>query len=130
MAFWHGEKGRKSTGGKIAATRKKRKYEFGSVPMLTKLGTEKKIRVRMKGGGEKVKLSDAEFVNVLDKKSNTAKKVKILDILENPANPHYTRRGILTKGAVVNTELGKARITSRPSQHAVVNAILVDEKST
>ena len=127
MAFWHGERGRTPTGGKFERIRKKRKYELGSLPLLTKLAKEKKVSVRTKGGGSKVKLADVEFVNVLDKKNNTAKKVKILHILENVANLHYVRRGILTKGAVVNTELGKARITSRPSQHGVTNAILIQE---
>jgi len=129
MAVWHGERGRKPTGGKIVSTRKKRKYELGSLQVFTKLGKEKRVAVRTKGGGNKVKAAYVESVNVLDRKTNTSKKVKILHILENPANLHYVRRGILTKGAVVNTELGKARITSRPSQHGVVNAILVEEKS-
>lgn len=128
MSFWHGESGRTPTGGKIVRNRKKRKYELGSLPLFTKLGKEKRITVETKGGGHKTKAAYVEFVNVIDKKSKMAKKVKILNILENVANLHYVRRGILTKGAIINTELGKARITSRPSQHAIVNAILVEEK--
>ena len=129
MSVWHGERGRTPTGAKFERIRKKRKYELGSLQLLTKLGKEKRIHVRTKGGGDKVKAADVEFVNVLDKKTKTAKKVRILDILENPANLHYVRRGVLTKGAIVNTEMGKARITSRASQHAVVSAILLVEKS-
>ena len=130
MAVWHGERGRKPTGGKIVVIRKKRKYELGSLPLFTKIGKEKRIHSITKGGGQKVKAAYVEFVNAFDKKTNTAKKVKILDILENTANLHYVRRGILTKGAVVNTEIGKARITSSPSQHGIVNAILIEEKSS
>ena len=130
MSVWHGEKGKKPTGGKFRSIRKKRKYELGSMPLLTKLGNDKKVRNRMKGGGMKVKSSYVEFANVINKKNKTAKKVKILDILENKANLHYTRRGILTKGAVISTELGKAIVTSRPSQHAIVNAVLIEEKSS
>ncbi len=126
MAVWHGERGRTPTGGKIVSTRKKRKYELGSLPLLTKLGSEKRITVMGKGGNSKVKAANAEFVNVVDKKSNIVKKVKILGILENPANLHYVRRNIITKGTVVNTEMGKAKITSRPSQHGVVSGILVE----
>ena len=128
MSVWHGERGRTPTGGKFERIRKKRKYELGSLQLLTKLGKEKRVHVRTKGGGHKVKAAVAEFANVFDRKTMTAKKVKILDILENPANLHYVRRGVLTKGAIVNTEMGKARITSKPSQHAVVNAILMEEK--
>ncbi len=128
MAFWHGEKGRKPTGGKIVVARKKRKFELGSIPILTRLDKEKRIVVRTKGGGKKVRATSVEFANVLDKKTNTIKKVKIMDVKENPANPHYVRRGIITKGTIITTELGKARVTSKPSQHGMVNAIIIESK--
>ena len=127
MAIWHGESGRKSTGGKIHLARKKRKYELGRDSVYPKVGEEERVKVRTKGGGEKVKLSSLSFVNVLDTKSKTAKKVKILDVVTNPANPDLARRKIITRGAVVNTEMGKARITSRPSQHGIANAVLVEQ---
>jgi len=128
MAVWHGEKGKKRTGGEIVLARKKKKRELGSLPVLTKIGKEKKKKFRTMGGGEKLKAFCVEFANVLDPKTNSAKKVKILDILENPANPHFVRRKIITKGAIIKTELGNAKVTSRPSQHAIVNAILIEEK--
>jgi len=98
------------------------------LPIFTRIGKEKREKYRTKGGGEKIKAFSVEFANVLDPKTNSTKKVKILDILENPANPHFVRRKIITKGALIKTELGNARITSRPSQHGIVNAILVEEK--
>jgi small subunit ribosomal protein S8e len=51
--------------------------------------------------------------------------VKIETVKDNKANLHYMRRSILTKGAVIKTELGDARITNRPGQDGVVNAILL-----
>jgi small subunit ribosomal protein S8e len=129
MATWHGEKGKKLTGGKIHLARKKRKYELGSSPLYTKIGKEKKLRVTTKGGGFKIKLFSAEFANVLDPKTNTCKKVKILDVVDHPDNPHFTRTGIITKGCIIKTEIGNARVTSRPSQHGVVNAVMVEEKA-
>ena len=128
MAFWHGEKGRKPTGGMITITRKKRKYELGSLPVYTKIQKEKKIKKKGKGGIIKIKLYAAEFANVLDKKTNTVKKVKILDVVENPANLQLIRSKIITKGCVIKTEIGNARVTSRPSQHGVVNALMIEEK--
>jgi small subunit ribosomal protein S8e len=128
MAVWHGEKGKKRTGGEIVLARKKKKRELGSLPVLTKIGKEKREKFRTMGGGEKLKAFSVEFANVLDPKTNSAKKVKILDILENPANPHFVRRKIITKGAIIKTELGNAKVTSRPSQHGIVNAILIEEK--
>lgn len=126
MVIWHGKKGRKLTGGKINIARKKRKYELGSLPLHTKIGKEKKKIVKTKGGGIKVKTSSVEFTNVLDKKTNTVEKVKILDVIETPSDPHLARRGIITKGTIIKTEIGNARVTSRPSQHGIVNALKIE----
>jgi len=123
MSIWHGEKGRKRTGGEITIARKKKKRELGKSPVFTRIGKEKKVSYEMKGGGRKIKAFAVEFANVLDPKTNQSKKVKILDVIENPANPHFVRRKSITKGAVIRTEIGNARITSRPSQEGTVNAI-------
>ncbi len=125
MSIWHGESGRKPTGGKIQLARKKRKYELGKETIYPKIGKEKRIKDRTKGGGEKNKLVSLSFVNVVDTKNKTSKKVKILDVITNPANPDLARRKVVTRGAIINTELGKAKITSRPTQHGVANAVLV-----
>lgn len=126
MAIWHGEKGKTPTGGEIRRVRKKRKFELGSSPIHTRIGKEKKKVVKTKGGGRKVKAFSVEFANVLDPKANTVKKVKILNVIENKANPHFVRRGIITKGCIIKTEIGNARVTSRPSQHSVVNALVIE----
>ena len=129
MGIWHGEKGRKATGGKIQIGRKKRKYEMGSLPLHTLIGKEQRKIVKTKGGGIKVKAAKVEFANVLNPDDKTVKKVKILDIVSNAANPHFVRRGILTKGSIIKTEIGNARVTSRPSQHGIVNALMIEGKS-
>ncbi|MEM5797723.1 MAG: 30S ribosomal protein S8e [Candidatus Aenigmatarchaeota archaeon] len=126
MSVWHGESGRKPTGGKIRLAKKKRKYELGNFPVYPTIGEEDRIKVRIKGGNEKIKLTSLSFVNVIDTKNKTVKKVKILDVVSNPANPDFARRKIITRGAIVNTELGRAKITSRPSQHGIANAILIE----
>lgn len=128
MAVWHGRKGRMITGGKINLGRKKRKYELGSLPILTRVGKDKRGKHRRKGGIYKIKSYLAEYANVFVPKQNKTKKVKILTVLENKANPHFVRRNIITKGCIINTEIGKAKVTSRPSQHGIVNAILVEDK--
>lgn len=128
MAVWHGEKGRKKTGGKIILARKKKKRELGGYPAFTRLGKEERKIYRTKGGGRKIKAFGAEFANVFDTKTNSTKKVRILDVIENPANPHLARRKIITKGAIIKTELGNAKVTSRPGQDGVVNAVLIEEK--
>ncbi len=127
MAIWLGERGRKPTGGKMIVARKKRKFELSPVPLLTGMGKEKRVTYETKGGGRKIKLPMAEFANVFDVKAKTTKKVKITTVVENSANLHYVRRNIINKGSVINTELGRARVISRPGQDGVVNAILLDE---
>jgi len=128
MGIWHGEKGRKATGGKIQIGRKKRKYEMGSLPLHTLIGKEQRKIVKTKGGGIKIKAAKVEFVNVLNPDDKSVKKVKILDVIEHYDNPHFTRRGIITKGCIIKTELGKVKITSRPSQHGMVNGMIVEER--
>jgi small subunit ribosomal protein S8e len=128
MTVWHGEKGKKPTGGLIRIGRKKRKYELGRQPVHTKIGKKDNKMIRMKGGSFKTKAHSVEFANVLDPSTKSFKKVKILDVISNPANPQWVRSKILTKGAVIKTEIGNARVTSRPSQHGIVNALIVEEK--
>ena len=125
MTIWHGEKGKKFTGGKINLMRKKRKYELGNMPTFTKTGKQIVRKIMTKGGGEKLRAFSVEFVNVIDPASQSAKRVKILDVIENSANSNFSRRKVITRGAIVQTELGKARIISRPGQHGVANAILL-----
>ena len=130
MAVWQGDKGREHTGGKIIIARKKRKYELGRMAIPVKIGKDHKKTIRMKGGGLKTRSMSVEFANVLNPETRKIQKVKIVDVLKNPANPQLVRSKIVTKGAVIKTEIGDARVTSRSSQHGVVNAVALttDEK--
>ena len=44
------------------------------------------------------------------------KRAKIETVVENRADPNYMRRNILTRGAIIKTELGKARVVSCPGR--------------
>ncbi|MBS7657569.1 MAG: 30S ribosomal protein S8e [Candidatus Bathyarchaeia archaeon] len=128
MPQWHGDlHKRKKTGGKKKAYRGKRAHEMGGNPVETKIG-EKKLKVeRCRGGNIKVKVLSCDFANVNDPKTGKSQKAKIKKVTENPANRDYERRGILTKGAIIETELGLAKVTSRPGQNGVVNAVLIEK---
>jgi len=128
MTKWNIDRGKKVTGGTIHLHRKKRRFQRVSSPLLTKLEKERKWVERRRSGIEKIRLSGAEFANVIDTKTNKSKKVKILHVLRNDANPQYVRRGIITKGTIIKTELGDAKVISRPSQHGVVNATIIEAK--
>ncbi len=116
---------RKESGSIYKPRRKKRLYEVGSVPTRTKLGEIKKKVSRVLGGNKKDKTLTTDTINLLDPKTKKHEKIKIKTILENPANRHFVRRNIMTKGTVIETEKGKARITSRPGQEGAINAILI-----
>lgn len=133
MAIYHFRAKRKPSGGLIVKFYRKtmRKSELGKEPAATTIGTKKLFKMSTKGGrgktkGYKLRLKQADVANVLDSKAKKFTKAKILDVLENKANPHFVRLKIVTKGAIIKTEAGKARVTSRPGQHGVVNAILLE----
>ena len=84
---------------------------------------EERKAFRVVGGKHKVAAAKISFANIVVE--GKTKKIRIKNVLENPANRHYARENIITKGAIVETEAGKARITSRTGQHGIANAVLV-----
>lgn len=126
MALWQGRSRRKPSGGRLRPLRKKRKFEIGTEQQYAFVGTHKVKLYRVRGANQKVRILNAEWASVTDPKTKKTKKVKIVTVKENPANPHFVTRNIVTKSAIVQTELGLARVTSRPGQDGVVNAVLVE----
>jgi small subunit ribosomal protein S8e len=127
MALWQGKSKRKPTGGRLIASRKKRRFEIGREPMFTNLGEENLRKYRTLGGNSKVRMLSAAYANVVDPKTNQVKRVKIVTVKGNPANANYVQRNIMNRGAMIQTEVGMARITSRPGQDGAVNAVLLTE---
>ena len=129
MSVWHGDQHkRKNSGGKKVLNRKKRRYEKGFFPAETTLGKEKSKNIRKHGGNKKTRLLATNQANISDNSGKTTK-VQILRVIKNPANVDYDRRGVITKGTMIATSLGTARVTSRPGQDGIVNAILVSKKA-
>lgn len=118
--------GRKMTGGKYHKFSKKKKYSLPGIENKVKLRETKRKIVRTLGGNNKIILLSADYANVLDTKTKKTKKVKIKKVIETPSNKFLARQNVLVKGAVIDTELGRARITNRPSQEGSVNAELLD----
>ena len=121
-----GRIGIKPTGGRYKLARQKRLFESGNQPVLTKIGEEKKVCVRTKGGSIKHKILVAKTVNLFDPKSKKHSKATIKIVSNCPANRHYVRRNIIVKSSVIETDKGKAVVTSRPGQDGVINAVLMD----
>jgi small subunit ribosomal protein S8e len=73
-----------------------------------------------------MRLTNDNRINVLDPKNNQVQVVEIMGVLENTANIQFVRRNIINKGAMVETNLGRVKVTSRPGQHGMVNGVLVE----
>ena len=113
----------KITGGRRHVLRSRRKYEIDRFPNEALIGEQITITRKVRGKNAKTSIKTIDSVNLaIDSK---IKRVKIIKVLENATNNDYQRRGVISKGAILETEEGKCRVVSRPGQHGTVNAILV-----
>ena len=122
---WQGESGRKPSGGRLILARGKRKFEIGREQSDTTIAAVRTKRIETMGGNHKMRILRGDLALVSDPKTGMAKKVKIETVKDNKANLHYMRRNIITKGAVIKTELGDAKVTNRPGQDGLINAVLL-----
>jgi small subunit ribosomal protein S8e len=121
-----GRSKRTKTGARIRPHAKKKKRQLGRSPTETTVDEPRYRVVDSRGDTRKVRALSTNVANV-----NTGEETvhaEIQDVVENDANPNYVRRNIVTKGAVIETDAGTARVTSRPGQNGQVNAVLVDEE--
>ena len=116
----------KITGGRRIPLRIRRKYETDRYPNEPTNGAQLTITRRVRGNNKKTALKSIDFVNLSTGESKV-KKSKIIKVLENVTNNDYKRRGIITKGAILETQEGKCRVVSKPGQNGIVNAILLKE---
>ncbi len=125
MAQWHGISRRKPTGGRRVQARGKRSTEISSEKQFALIGEPKRKIYRKAGGNTLVRVLSENKVSVNDAKSGKTTLATLTNVVENDSNPNYIRRNILTKGAVVETDLGRVRITSRPGHDGVINGVLL-----
>jgi small subunit ribosomal protein S8e len=118
--------GRKISGGKYHALRKKRAFEKIVESRQVVLGETKAKQLRVKGGAIKTVLLKSNQANILVK--GKTQKAEIINVEQTPQNPFLARQNRLMKGSIIATSIGKAKITNRPSQEGQVNAILIESK--
>ncbi len=118
---------RKKTGGRKRAYRSHRVYEQGRQPVETLFGEVKRKEVKGISRISKIKLVKADYVNVSNPATGATENLEILDVVRNPANADYNRRGVITKGTIVRTEKGLAKIVSRPGQDGSLSAVVYQE---
>lgn len=117
--------GRKITGGKYHKQKKKKRYEKPSQETQTTIGETKRKNLRIRGGNIKTITLKTNIVNL--KAKEKTQKAEMKNVASTPQNVFLARQNRLSKGAIIETSLGKARITNRPSKEGHVNAVLIEE---
>lgn len=120
----HARSTRTRTGGRRRRSSDRRKHQLGSEPTETTVGEHRLKTVDARGGTEKVRAMQADTATVATDDGTVSTTIE--NVAENAANPNYARRNIVTKGAILETDAGRARVTSRPGQDGQVNAVLVE----
>ncbi|HTP55773.1 MAG TPA: 30S ribosomal protein S8e [Thermoplasmata archaeon] len=123
MGIWQGRSRRKRTGGRLRPIRKKRRFEIGRELQTATLGTGTVKTYRVRGDNRKLRILTVQTINVFDPATKKMQPARIVTVRENPANPNYVQRNIITKGAILETELGLVRVRSRPGQDGVLNGV-------
>ncbi|MFH1424837.1 MAG: 30S ribosomal protein S8e [archaeon] len=127
MAISQERSKRKNTGGKYHSLKGKRKRTLGNAHLEVTIGATKRKTVKGMGSTTRVRAMLLKEANVLDPKTKKYSKSEIVTVKANKANQHYVRRNTITKGAIIETKLGLAKVLNRPGQEGHVNAVLVEK---
>lgn len=119
------DRGKKISGGKYIKPRKKKLREISGQKRKVKLGENKRKVKKGSGGVKKVILFSEKFINIQDK--GKGKKLEIKKVIETPSNRFLARQNVITKGTVVLTEIGNVKVTNRPTQHGIINGIIIEK---
>lgn len=95
---------RRLTGGKHPYFNKKRKYELGRQPAMTKLGSKLVRDVRVRGGNIKKRALRLETGNFAWGSEGYASKSRILNVVYNASNNELVRTNTLVKGAIIQID--------------------------
>lgn len=128
MSIWLQGSKRKSSGGRYHHSKPKKKMHVGRAPALTRVGETKVAGIKALGNNTKLRALRLDYVNVYDAKKKKMIKAEIEDVLLNPANRHYVRMDVITKGAVLKTNKGYVKVTNRPGQEGIANGVFTDYK--
>jgi len=82
--------------------KKKRAFECGRQPALTKLSTEKRVRqLRVRGGNHKYRALRLDAGNFSWPSESLTRKTRVLDVVYNATNNELVRTKTLVKNAIV-----------------------------
>ena len=120
-----GLKTSKITGGIRHPLKSRQKFQIDRYPNEALMGEQETATRKTRGNNRKTALKTVNHVNLVLPNAKI-KRSKIVRVLENQTNNDYQRRGVITKGAILETEDGICKVVSRPGQNGVINAILVE----
>ena len=126
MAQWHGISRRKPSGGRKVQARGKRSTEISTEKQMALIGESKTKIYRRTGGNTLVRVLAADKVSINDPKTGKTSLGTIENVVENESDPNYVRRNVLVKGAIIETDKGRVKITSRPGKDGVINGVLLE----
>ena len=126
MAQWHGISRRKPSGGRRVQARGKRSTEISTEKQVALIGEPKRKIYRRTGGNTLVRVLSENRVSINDPKTGKTTMGTIENVVENESDPNYVRRNVLVKGAIIETDKGRVRVTSRPGKDGVINGVLID----
>jgi small subunit ribosomal protein S8e len=119
-----GRSTRKRTGGRLKHASNKKRHQLGREPAETTVGETRVQYIDSRGTERKVRALSTNVAQVAA--DGEVSEAEIENVVDNPSNVNYARRNIVTKGAIIETSAGRARVTSRPGQTGQVNAVLLD----
>jgi len=95
---------RRSTGGKRAPWRKKRKFSLGRPSAMTKLGAKRIHSVRVRGGNTKFRALRLDSGNFSWGSENITKRARILVVVYNASNNEFVRTNTLVKNSIIQID--------------------------
>ncbi len=114
----------KITGGIRHPLKSRRKFQIDRYPNEALIGEQLTVTRKTRGNNRKTSIKTANVVNI-SLGNGKIKNSELIKVLENQTNNDYQRRGVITKGAIVETKDGKCKIVSRPGQDGTLNGILI-----
>merc|ERR550537_435672 len=100
---------RRSTGGRMPIHKKKRKFEMGREPAMTKLGAKRVRPVRGRGNNLKKRALRIDAGNFAWGSEALTRKTRILDVVYNATNNELVRTKIVVKNAIVSIDANPFR---------------------
>ena len=100
---------RRATGGRMPIHKKKRNFEMGRVPSMTKIGNKRVIFVKGRGGNIKTRALKNDHGNFSWGSEAISCKTRVMDTVYNATNNELVRTKTLVKNAVVFVDAGPFR---------------------